>query len=70
MPLTSGDVVIKQRTGASVCAYAVVLDDGVMPPTWHTGTRAQANEWAATTLIETGGILYVIDQDDLPQGGV
>ena len=69
MALTSGDVVIKQRAGASVWAYAVVLDDGVTPPTWQTGTRAQANEWTAMTLIETGGILHVIAEDDLPQGG-
>lgn len=67
--LISGDVVIKQRAGVAGCAYAVVLDDGLMPPTWKTGTCAQANESAAMTLIETGGILHVIDEDDLAQGG-
>lgn len=54
----SGDVVIRDKGGLAIVQWAAVLDDGTMPHLTNSGTKAEAEKWAAEFVGKTGGRIH------------
>lgn len=62
----SGDVVMWRLGETAVYAFAIVLDDGIVPPVAErqTGTKAEAEAFAAGAVAETEGAIRELDRDE------
>jgi hypothetical protein len=57
--LKVGDVVIEHKDGVSICAWGAVTADGKLPSDYQSGTRTDADEWAASFVEKSGGRVYL-----------